>query len=149
MASLVNPLLLFIVIGLFTCTETKEDFAETKAVKSSVVLNSGFEGEWEWEKNDLNQAFSITIIKQRDSLYVSYCSIAQQGNKIDCPMENEYSFKVPKSVGNSFESEFKTYFSSSLGKVRLTLLNNKLEWKIIKEAEGEFYCPLKALMIKE
>lgn len=110
---------------------------------------SDFDGDWAWEKNNDRQDFSVTIKTTKDSLYLSYCGLAQNGMKTDCPDDGEPALAILKPEGNSFESKFKSYFSGTEGKVKVALGDDgKLTWTLLERPSGEFYCPKEGILIK-
>lgn len=134
-----------------TTNNVAVDTPETQQIKNeqSGSDKNDFTGEWNWEKNNDSKDFTVKIGLRNDSLFTSYCCIIQQGLKMDCPENDEYSFVVPKPSGNYFTASFKSYFSSSIGKVKLSLKDGKLIWEILEAPKGEFYCPSTAIMIKQ
>ena len=127
---------LVIIIIFFSCAE-----------KNSTA---SFEGNWNSEKDNANQTFSVNITKS-DNLYTgSYCAIAEAGNKIDCGVEGDApSFTFSNVKRNQVIVDFVTYYGTEKGKVKLKFQANKLSWEIIKEPEGMYYCPKNAVLIKQ
>jgi len=110
-----------------------------------------FSGNWKWERNSDKGEFTISFSQKGDTVIGNYCAIAQAGERIDCFDKGEYSFRFLISGSNStrIEFKFKTAYSNTYGKAKITLENNKLLWEIIEKPKGEFYAPLKAVLLKE
>ncbi|MBU1075893.1 MAG: hypothetical protein KKH98_01280 [Spirochaetes bacterium] len=118
-----------------------------KSISSS--NNQGYEGRWIWEKNNNNQDFSLTIKKENNIYYGSHCGIFLKGNRIDCSENNETSFKFIDTKGNEIITDFISFYSRAKGKIKLKLKKDKLIWEIIQPPKDNYYCPLKATLIKK
>lgn len=106
-------------------------------------------GNWKWERNSEKGEFNISFIQIGDSLFGSYCAIAQAGDRIDCSRKGEYSFQFIITKSNQVEFKFKTNYSNTYGKAKIIFDNKKLTWEITEKPTGEFYAPLKAVLIKD
>ena len=106
---------------------------------SSNVLGNNFTGSWCWEKNSKQNAFLI-IIKNDSKFYRGgYFSVALGGNRID-DNENAFAFKI--SGKNKIKTFIESGINNQVGVLQLTIINNnKIEWKILKLPEGDFYVP--------
>ena len=142
---------IFVVIIIFFigCSDKKveKEINPKLEQNSSISQNISILGKWVWEKDSMEHTFNVTIKKENDYYTGSYCAIAQSGEKIDCGLEGEPSFKIENLNTNEFIVVFKTYFSETIGKVKLRFENNKLYWEIIEEPEGEYYCPNIAVLV--
>jgi len=107
-----------------------------------------FLGDWICEKNNEKMSFSINIQEQQENYVGTYCAIAEYGNRIDCSTDKQVSFQLKKSILTQ-EVEFYSYYSGTHGKVKIQLKNNKLYWIVIKQPDGEFYVPNKAVLKKQ
>ncbi|WP_207428617.1 hypothetical protein [Pedobacter sp. SYSU D00535] len=110
---------------------------------------SPFEGEWEWEDNDLEHNFVLKIIRSGNYLKGSYCSVMKKGLKIDCAEENAISFAGPIPATTTFIVPFKSAFSELTGKLQLTFDGFNILWEILEQPRGEFYVPKQAILIKD
>ena len=98
--------LLFLSIPLAICQQQSK-------TQAPVMSNgkSPFEGEWEWEKNDLNNNFVLKIVKEGNYLKGTYCSVMQKGAKVDCLQKDGTSFAAPVPGSTSFIAHFKSAYT--------------------------------------
>ena len=68
---------------------------------------------------------------------------------MDCTEKGQYSAIIPKTAESYLIFNFKSSFSLTNGKAKISLKENKLIWEIIESPKGEFYCPTHALMMKQ
>ncbi|MFT7380209.1 MAG: hypothetical protein ACI9Z3_000082 [Roseivirga sp.] len=108
-----------------------------------------FEGEWEWEKNDDQGTFNLSLNQNLNEVAGQHSISAQSGRKSDCAGifdENEVSVKG-KAFGNLLTVTFKGSFSDAEGLAEIKYINTtQIEWKVIKEISGENYFPKKAVL---
>jgi len=139
-------------IAILSCSQpVKEKLFNNEAIsQSGFNYEHGFDGYWEWEKNNDNQDFSIDIKIINNKLFLSYCCVMQEGQKIDCPDNdgNQYSLTVLQPDEGFFQSSFKSYYNELLGEVKISLVGEKLIWEIIKTPGSNFFCPNKATFKK-
>jgi hypothetical protein len=107
-----------------------------------------FTGNWSWTQNNKHETFTLEIVANGDKLYGSYCSIARDGNRIDCSDE-ETSFIIPIPDTGSFITTFTSYYSMTKGKIKITVKGKNLIWEVIESPKGEFYCPQTATLIRD
>jgi hypothetical protein len=130
------------------CNANKDSqLTNNKLIQNNNTNLYSFEGNWAWDKNNNNNDFSIKIKKEGQFLMGSYCGVFQQGQRIDCNNDG-FSFKLEYPVANEFVTNFKTNFSSANGKVKIKIEKDILIWEVIEKPQGEFYCPLKANLIR-
>tara|TARA_Y100000815_G_scaffold275748_1_gene316813 strand:- start:48605 stop:48994 length:390 start_codon:yes stop_codon:yes gene_type:complete len=100
-------------------------------------------GTWSWSSSNDENFVEISLSNNSNSQIVgSYCSIFQQGNKIDCAESEEPCIYLSVSGPDIFTGTFKSSFSNTTGQIKLTLVNpDKLHLEIISEPDGEFYLP--------
>ncbi|MDD5067318.1 MAG: hypothetical protein PHF84_09755 [bacterium] len=113
-----------------------------------VYAGQQYEGIWAWEKNNGSRDFSVKIINNGKYYIGTYCAVVNNGGRIDCSENDTPSFQFKNTQNDIITTEFKTYYTESTGKVKLTFHKNKLTWEIIKEPKGEYYCPKKAILYK-
>lgn len=106
-------------------------------------------GNWIWEKNDNAHDFSLRVYQQ-DSLIVGrHCYVLNSGDKMDCALEaSDFSFKIKLPVGDSVQVSIKSFYSGQTGVVRLKLVHDKFQWKLIKAPKGEYYLPKDAFLYR-
>jgi hypothetical protein len=140
--------LFLLVFFTFSCKKNK--VAEVKAVPIPEVPQSPFVGFYDWEQSNDKNSFTITITQKKDSLYGTYCANLRGGTKLDCCGPNagqpRIAFVAPIPTGNTIETQFKTYYSNSIGKVKMILYGGDIQWKVIEEPQGEYYAFRNALM---
>lgn len=139
---MIKLVVLFTLLCFSYCT-----LGSNKVISNQVT----FIGNWKWERNSDKGEFNISFSQKGDSIIGNYCAIAQAGERIDCFDKGEYSFRflIPGSNSNQIEFKFRTAYSNTFGKAKITLGNKNLLWEILEKPKGEFYAPLKAVLIKE
>ena len=85
-----------------------------------------------------------------DSVVGNHCCIAQNGNKIDCAIDEERTLFFLNYNKNKREVNLnvKSTFSDSLGTVSIAIDKNILIWKLITPPHGEYYLPKYARLHK-
>ncbi|WP_313698891.1 hypothetical protein [Pantoea sp.] len=119
----------------------------------SLFASDDFTGQWSGqEKNDNGSLYSTLTLKLKqnnNNITGSYCYVTRGGNKIDCP-EGDGSNLKGTANGKKALIEFDSAFGGVKGKASLELKDNKVLWKLIKDAEnGEFYAPKAYALDKE
>lgn len=146
---------------IVSCKENTAKATDTKAVISSPVENNNsastqnWSGEWIYQKKQANadvpeEQFTLTIIQEGNSIKAQYCAIANSGGKIDC--ESEQNYNITGSIKNDkIVGEFFSFFGapSDKGKFEISLINDKIHWKVIKAPKGTFYAPDDCVLAKK
>ncbi|WP_434744949.1 hypothetical protein [Candidatus Pantoea rara] len=119
----------------------------------SLFASDDFTGQWSGqEKNDSGSLYSTLTLKLKqnnNNITGSYCYVTRGGNKIDCP-EGDGSNLKGTANGKKALIEFDSAFGGVKVKASLELKDNKVLWKLIKDAEnGEFYAPKAYALDKE
>ena len=149
-----------ILISLFfillSCKQNDNKKNVTLENKISVLQNSennlnDLLGNWEIKSNTENSnTFSLILLKNpKGSLEGFYCAVVRNGNKIDCSPNKEINIKEIKKQNNEYLVSFKSFFGAVNGEAKISLINGKLHWQVIKKPIGEFYCPLDVYLIKK
>jgi hypothetical protein len=106
--------------------------------------NDRMSGTWTWYSEDGKHMVEL-VLKIKDQLTYSgfYCSVYNDGKKVDCPNDEAKSYMTLRKVN---ETTFSGSFSSSAfggkGDITLTYLANKNLLQIsISEGTGEYYLP--------
>ncbi|WP_346986269.1 hypothetical protein [Chryseobacterium sp. POE27] len=153
--------LILIFLLIVSCKENKAKATDTKSVISSPAENNNnasahnWSGEWIYQKKQANadvpeEQFTLTIIQEGNSIKAQYCAIANSGGKIDCESEQKYNvignIKDDKIVG-----EFFSFFGapSDKGEFEISLIDDKIHWKVIKAPKGTFYAPDDCVLTKK
>ena len=141
---------------LLSCKQNDNKKNVTLENKISVLQNSennlnDLLGNWEIKSNAENSnTFSLILLKNpKGSLEGFYCAVVRNGNKIDCSPNKEINIKEIKKQNNEYLVSFKSFFGAVNGEAKISLINGKLHWQVIKKPIGEFYCPLDVYLIKK
>lgn len=139
--------------------ETKKDIhSSIDNNKKSGVINesnnirtdsNSLIGVWNWRSDDKSQEFTIKIKKiDKDSVFGQYCAVYNNGNKIDCDVDDINNIKglITK---NKIQLKFNSFFGAKDGKAEIEIFENHIEWKIIKSPKGEYYSPESATLYKK
>ncbi len=104
-----------------------------------------FLGTWCWDKHSNQSTFALTLYKKTNKYEGGYSSVAYGGNIID-ENENAFNFKICEK--NIITTKIKTSIRNKYGLIQLKIVKNKLEWTVLKNPNGEFYAPEKAILHK-
>ncbi len=104
-------------------------------------------GVWNWRSDDKSQAFTIKIKKiDKDSVFGQYCAVYNNGNKIDCDVDDINNIKG-LIIKNKIQLNFNSFFGAKDGLAEITIIDNsELKWKITKDPKGEFYAPSECIL---
>ncbi|VWD12126.1 hypothetical protein BCO18175_04817 [Burkholderia contaminans] len=119
---------------------------------SAFATDRIFSGRWLFKKIVVGQSkpystFTVTIDEDRvGNIRGKYCFITQNGNRIDCNPDNELNISGRISGGkNKAVVRFYSFFGASGGVAEITVINNRLLWKVVKQPEGgDYYGPIHA-----
>lgn len=107
---------------------------------------------WRWYEEE-DMSFEIYLVKadstfqERFDFIGTHCGVYQNGNRMDCAME-DYSIFIKRQSENSFTGKIKSAYSLTEFEIRLTYLteDKKLLWEVTKKGEGQYYFPLKVIL---
>ncbi|MVM40666.1 hypothetical protein GO730_28275 [Spirosoma sp. HMF3257] len=139
----------FCLSDIFYNEEVNKPIARALSREYNYQNKNTFTGNWSWEKNNEKKDFSLSITKKGEFLIGQYCYTLLNGEKTDCAIKNDYSFKIKNTNATSFTTDFYSQFSHSKGKARITLGADSLVWEILQEPREEYYCPMKAILRKQ
>lgn len=113
------------------------------------INNNSFEGKWKWNKNNDYSTFDLELKIINNEIKGEHCIVSMNGRRIDCTDQDKYSIKGTLN-GNIANITYTSYYSNTSGKATLELLNDgTLKWKITKEARGQTFFPIKAILVKQ
>lgn len=149
-------LLAFIL--LFTCAAEAGNMEQKNTIPGNIKTSSSPVGKWTWENNSDDPSkptFNLAIESKGNKLVGKYCCISSNGDKIDCSDKNNFSLATQQE--KIFIVNFKTDYGGAAGTAKITLMDDKLHWKLIKDPVGgkgmgdanDFFCPRNAVMIKD
>jgi hypothetical protein len=134
-------------IGLLACNTTPP-----APEKPRNLAPSPFVGFWSSEDNDDQNTFSLRIWQSRDTLYGGYCSVVRDGEKIDCGIQYDdkwdLAFLITNPTESTFETAFRTHFSETYGRVRLTLRGDTIFWRMLEAPSGEHYALMQTTFVR-
>ena len=104
-----------------------------------------------WHVATATTSFNLFLTQIGKTLSGSHCSVQQNGGKIDCGLD-ETDISIAGTVKNPalMTVTFTSFFAGMKGTATIKKIDAKtIEWKIVKEPQGEFHIPLKAILTKE
>ena len=107
-----------------------------------------FEGEWVSHKN---VDFGIHLQQKGDQLTGYHSAVTKDGSRTDTAVDGEGSPSITGTItGDTAIVDVHHAYSDAVLKVRLTLHDRSLNWKILQvKQSGEHYIPDKATLSKE
>jgi hypothetical protein len=103
-----------------------------------------------WSISSTTCEFNIKLYQNGNSLYGTHCSVMENGNRIDCVDDDDYSITGTITDPNQVSINFHSYSSETDGEATIKrLTDTTLEWKITKKPTGEFYIPDSIVLNKE
>ena len=124
----------------------KKEFLLICTLISFQAYGQDLSGKWVWVKNNKQHTFTINLEKSNENYFGSYCAVAMSGNRIDCSPEkyaNKFTYNPTKP-----EFEYIPNYSRAKGIAKLTVVENKLLWEIIKQPESMHFAPKNAYLTK-
>ncbi|MCP9201598.1 hypothetical protein MKO06_16935 [Gramella sp. GC03-9] len=117
----------------------------------SITISQISKGVWFWNSENGRNSLELRILKVDDkSVEGNYCSVFNNGEKIDCnsELENEVNFLLNKTSENTYQGTFTSHYSSANGLLKIIHipLNKKMIFEIIEAPKGEYYLPEKAVL---
>jgi len=104
-----------------------------------------------WHVDTATSSFDLFLTQMGKTLSGSHCSVQQKGGKIDCGLD-ETDISIAGTVKDTalITVTFTSFFANMKGTATIKKIDAKtIEWKIVKQPQGEFYIPLKAILTKE
>jgi hypothetical protein len=107
-----------------------------------------FDGEWGSHKG---LDFGIHLHQNGNRLTGYHSGVTKNGSRTDGPVEGEDPPSITGTIeGNTAIVEVHSTFSDAVLKVRLTLHDRSLDWKVIEvKQSGEYFIPDKATLNRE
>ncbi|WP_409417016.1 hypothetical protein [Flavobacterium sp. PS2] len=146
-----------IIIFFASCknNEIKKDVHYDNDNKNEIINNyvqtdsKNIIGVWNWRSDDKSQQFTIQIKRiEKDSVFGQYCAVYNNGNKLDCDVDDTNNIKG-LIVKDKIQLSFDSFFGAKNGKAEIKIFENHIEWKIIKSPKGEFYSPESAILYRK
>lgn len=143
--------LVVLLTGVLGCGGEKSD----TTLKAPVAfVPSPFSGTWISEDSDPETAFSLSIEHQSDSLFGNFCLVTAGGKRCDCYtpgfLNRQRAFAVVASGETTIETRVGGYRNDSgTGKLRLTVAENKLYWRIEEAPEGKDFTIKQTTFIRD
>jgi len=82
-------------------------------------------GSWNYIHNSSSQDYSLTLDLENDTLIGNHCFIANNGNKIDCAGENDFTLTCKKN-NDLFSGKFHSTYSNNYYNLTLKFSNDTL-----------------------
>lgn len=112
------------------------------------IPESNFTGQWQGEEA-AKSGLSLSLNQVGNSLSGTYCYIAQAGNRIDCPPDNEKNIHGMVKNGKA-EIVFNSSFGGKNGHAALELNGEQMKWELIKApVNGDYYAPLNYVLTRQ
>lgn len=128
---------------LFNCSAR----TGTMTVDSNVIDN--YVGIWVYESDDGAISFNLSLRKKTDTTVVGqYCSIMENGNRIDCSDKDEDNVNGVLKGDTLFLNFYGYYGVGSKGSAKMFMVQNKsITWEL-GNCEGTFFLPLKVSLVR-
>ncbi|WP_298319557.1 hypothetical protein [uncultured Aquimarina sp.] len=136
-------ILIWIIIFIFSCKSNSLSNNDKKINNNfkNEEVEISFLGKWE-NIDQTSRIFTINLFKKDSKIVGNYCSITNNGNKIDCSVDDEQNLKAI-IVDSILKVEFYSFFGGTNGVSEIELENENIIWTIVKSPVGEFHCPMK------
>jgi len=105
-------------------------------------------GHWHGENKELSM-LDLSLRQKDNTLTGTYCYIAQAGNRIDCPPDDEINIHGIVRNGKA-EVVFNSSFGGKNGHARLELNGEQMMWQLTKPpVRGDYYAPLNYVLTRQ
>ena len=117
-------------------------FTHLLAQEHSSYNSKWYSVEYFHNSNTPYSVFSINMNIKNKNVIGEFCYITRYGKRVDC--NNKFSSTINN---NKIYFDFNSSFGGKNGKAVITFLSNKkIQWKILKNPDGEFYAPRKMIL---
>lgn len=107
----------------------------------SSYCQTNFSGTWYIDEDSSD--FSLVIQQIGNTITGNHCGTADNGNFIDCNVDNPTKSVTGIAEGDSALVTFRSSYCNKQGTAIIKKLNpTQIQWKIIKNPDGLFYVPL-------
>ena len=109
-----------------------------------------FDGEWVSHK-DVDVDFGIHLHQKDNQLTGYHSAVSKDGRRTDTAIDGEDPPSITGTItGDTAIVEVHSTYSDAVLKVRLTVHNGRLNWKVLQvKQSGQHYIPDKATLSKE
>lgn len=112
------------------------------------IAEVNFAGQWHGENKELSM-LDLSLSQKDNILTGTYCYIAQAGNRIDCPSDDEKNIHGMVKNGKA-EIVFNSSFGGKNGHAALEVNGEQMKWQLIKApVNGDYYAPLNYLLTRQ
>lgn len=123
-------------------------FFLASAFSLPALAEVNFAGQWHGENKELSM-LDLSLSQKDNRLTGTYCYIAQAGNRIDCPPDNEINIHGIVRNGKA-EIVFNSSFGGKNGHAALELNGVQMKWKLTKPTvRGDYYAPLNYVLTRQ
>ena len=104
------------------------------------IAKDMFSGQWSGEQKN-ESALTLRLTQAGQNVNGSYCYVTQNGNRIDCPPDDESNLKGVIAE-NTANVEFNSSFGGEKGRAKLEVVGDKMIWTLITPPQkGEYSAP--------
>lgn len=112
------------------------------------IAEVNFAGQWHGENKELSM-LDLSLSQKDNILTGTYCYIAQAGNRIDCPSDNQINIHGIVRNGKA-EVVFSSSFGGKNGHAALEFNGKQMRWQLIKApVHGNYYAPLNYVLTRQ
>ncbi|WP_092110639.1 hypothetical protein [Prevotella sp. KH2C16] len=146
-----RKIILLIVTGLLICScNAKSDLKDTGTIPIDTLIGNWMYYQYHGKQSHANCVFDLTLKKAgKDSVIGNYCSIWDNGNRIDCSSENANNIKGVFRKDTLYLSFHGFYDEHAQGEAKVyKQKGGDVIWEMGKE-EGAFYLPHKVVLLRD
>jgi len=115
--------------------------------QKSTNSNEFIIGSWNYIYNSSRQDYSLTLELVNDTLKGSHCFVANNGNKIDCAEESDFTITCKKRNDN-FTGKFHSTYTNNNYNITLEFINDTLVLSLDNYSDLFFSKELKFIKAK-
>ena len=112
------------------------------------IAKDMFSGQWSGEQKN-ESTLTLRLTQAGQNVNGSYCYVTQNGNRIDCPPDDESNLKGVIAE-NRANVEFNSSFGGEKGRAKLEVVGDKMIWTLITPPQkGEYSAPRNYALTRE